>query len=713
MSKRWRVVLAAIVVLVAASVVSAVLLFDPNGQKGRIEQAVLRATGRQLQIAGPIRLRWSLTPGIEAADVSLANMPGGTRPEMATAARVQARLALLPLLTGHVELASATLVRPDILLETDAAGRGNWQFHRDAIPTPSASPTAPRPRETRPLDALRIEDGRLTWRDGINGRTSTVDIPRGRLDIGPDTAHAALTLRQDGADATLGAQLGTHPDGGWYPAKLAFATAGASLTLDGAFDPAARQVRGRGAAQAADLSQLSAWLQRPLPPLHDVRATGTLSGTAAPPTDVALHVGASDLGAAMPGAVLTALDVTWPANQPARLEATGTLSAAPWRIVSGAVPTAHGVALRGLSVTAALGDLAGDVAIMVAPRPSLRGTLVATRLDVDAIRALLASFPIAPPATASGPASSAPAPVEPARQVFSTRPLPWPLLRLADADLLLSAATIHAGGADYRNASAHLVLNGGVLQANPVTVQAPEGPVDLAASADASNPAPPVQFVLRSPGVGLDPLVRAFGLPGGSSGAAMLDVSVRAAGASPHDLAASLTGHLGVALVDGALSDAALAAAAGGVLHSAGVTLPPGGQSTVRCLALRLDAHDGQVTVTTLKLDTSRLLLDGSGSLDLGTETLALRLQPLVRIGGGGVAVPLLVDGPMLHPAMTVGAAAGSPGRFGVTIGGLTGPSDTCAPELTAARDGQAGPLPTAVASKAPKPADLLRSLLR
>ena len=65
------------------------------------------------------------------------------------------------------------------------------------------------------------------------------------------------------------------------------------------------------------------------------------------------------------------------------------------------------------------------------------------------------------------------------------------------------------------------------------------------------------------------------------------------------------------------------------------------------------------------------------------------------------------------RPAIGVGAQAGAPGRFGITIGGLAGPSDSCAPELAAARDGQPGPLPTAVARKPPKPADLLRSLLR
>ena len=72
--------------------------FDPNSQKDRIVEAVRRATGRDLILAGPIRLGWSLAPTLEAQDVSFANMPTGSRPAMATAARVEAQVKLWPLL---------------------------------------------------------------------------------------------------------------------------------------------------------------------------------------------------------------------------------------------------------------------------------------------------------------------------------------------------------------------------------------------------------------------------------------------------------------------------------------------------------------------------------------------------------------------------------------------------------------------------------------
>ena len=195
--------------------------------------------------------------------------------------------------------------------------------------------------------------------------------------------------------------------------------------------------------------------------------------------------------------------------------------------------------------------------------------------------------------------------------------------------------------------------------------------------------------------------------------AAEVDVALQAAGESPHALAASLGGHVGVALVDGELSNAALAASVGSLMKQAGAGLDPGGRSHVRCLAVRADATAGVVTLSALKLDTARLELGGSGTVNLADETMALKLRPLVRVGGAGVAAPLRADGPLRRPSVSLDPAA--TGRTSITIGGLAGPSDSCAPELAAARDGRAGRLPLEVAAsnKAPKPADLLRSFLR
>ena len=54
---------------VAAGVLFAVT-FDPNTQKTRIVEAVRRATGRDLVLAGPLRLSLGWTPVLEAEDAA-------------------------------------------------------------------------------------------------------------------------------------------------------------------------------------------------------------------------------------------------------------------------------------------------------------------------------------------------------------------------------------------------------------------------------------------------------------------------------------------------------------------------------------------------------------------------------------------------------------------------------------------------------------------
>ncbi len=691
--RRWLFALVALAVLAGSAGVAATVLLRSSALKTRIERAAYRATGRRLLIAGKVRPMWSLSPGIAVTGVSLANIPGGSRPDMVTAKRFEAHLALLPLLRGQVEITSATLVQPDIVLERDAAGHPNWLFYGPKPGSAIAAAEPHRPEKAARLDTLQLSQARVTLHDLLPGRTIVLDMPQLRLDLASDPVQLNVTAGLNGVSLTGQAEVGRTLAKSGYPAKVTLTGAGAAMTVGGSYDPATGTVSGQLDATAAELSHLAPLLPFTPPPMRQVRLAATL-----------------------PPASLSALATSGALAQPVRVEVAGTVLGGAWHAAASLLPSGASVALRGLEVTSPAGDLAGDVALTSAPKPALRGTLVSTRLDADALRTMLASRPAAmAPAPSPVPDSGGSPAAKPASppRLFSDTPLPWRLLRVADADLQVSIGALHAGGADYHNAAGHLGLNDGALAVSPFAIIAPEGPIALSASADARAEPPPVAIALQSGGFSIDALLQALGLPGGSSGAAELDLALHAAGDTPHALAASLTGHAGVALVNGAIANAALAAVLGDALKSAGLGLEPGGQSAVRCLALRLDARAGQVTVSALKLDTSRLSLEGGGTADLAAETLALQLRPVLRLGGTGVAAPLRLGGTLLHPAVGMESPDGAPGRSGFTIGGLSAPAEDCGPELTAARDGRAGPMPTTVASKSVKPADLLRSLLR
>lgn len=168
----------------------------PANLKPRLIAAVQRATGRTLTISGKVGIRLALVPTVTLDDVTLSNPPGFSRPEMAKVARVELGLDLLPLLGRRFEVDHVTLVRPDILLETDPAGGANWMFG-PAAPTPgspaaasaASGPGAPATAASSaaaPVTAMApaaaerlvgvwfrhtsVVDGRIGWIDGGSGR---------------------------------------------------------------------------------------------------------------------------------------------------------------------------------------------------------------------------------------------------------------------------------------------------------------------------------------------------------------------------------------------------------------------------------------------------------------------------------------------------------------------------------------------------------------
>src|SRR5690606_5752163 len=66
-----------------------------------------------------------------AENVRLQNAPWGSRPDMLTAKRVEVEIALLPLLARRVRIEGLEVIEPDLVLEVDRNGNGNWQFAAD------------------------------------------------------------------------------------------------------------------------------------------------------------------------------------------------------------------------------------------------------------------------------------------------------------------------------------------------------------------------------------------------------------------------------------------------------------------------------------------------------------------------------------------------------------------------------------------------------
>ncbi|MCL2428783.1 MAG: AsmA family protein, partial [Alphaproteobacteria bacterium] len=366
--------------------------FDANTYKPRIEAAVKRATGRDLTLKGPVGLKLSLRPTIEARDVAFANAPGGSRPAMATLERLEVQIGLLPLLQNRVEIERLVLVRPDILLETDREGRPNWILAREpAAPAPpaEAAPGGARTPATLAIQAVSVRDGILTYRDGRTGHSTTItledaaataDDVSGPVRIASRAAFAGNPFTLTGETGPLG-RLNDPASRTPWPVRLTLAGAGAKLAVDGTLtEPLAG--RGYQATLVADIPDLAAlnlfFTHAHLPPLRATSASATIAdtGTALPAMrDLALHIGASDLSAVLPGLSVAHATLTSSGlDQPVELAAAGKLGPTPLSIGGTLGPA--GLLLRGLSPSPYPVDLALSLADAKA---SVHGTIADPR----------------------------------------------------------------------------------------------------------------------------------------------------------------------------------------------------------------------------------------------------------------------------------------------------------------------------------------------
>ena len=174
--KKLKWILGGLVVIVIAFAVTAYALlasFDVEAYRDVIQAEVRKATGRELTLDGPVDLRVSLTPAVTAERVAFGNAEWGSRPQMATLERFEVEMELMPLLSGEVKVTRLVLVEPDILVEVDAEGRSNLDFGGTVEEGESAS--AP-PDLAINVNAVTIENGRLTYRDGASGEEMTVEL---------------------------------------------------------------------------------------------------------------------------------------------------------------------------------------------------------------------------------------------------------------------------------------------------------------------------------------------------------------------------------------------------------------------------------------------------------------------------------------------------------------------------------------------------------
>ncbi len=362
--RRYAFIALLILVLLPALPWLVVALFvDVDTVSAQVEAAAQRATARTLTL-GKVTMLRSLPPTIAAEDVTFANAPGGSRPDMLRIPYAEATLGILPLLFGRLEIHSLVFSRPDLVLETDPAGAGNWQFARppgDVLidrTRPSHRPRWARrhvaqARAVVTLDMLRIREGRIAWRDDA-GSWTTVEVRR--LDVAaPGMAErGVLTAQIVHADRTVNITLNTGrlarlrdvaPIAPW-PVRLELDTLGAHASIVGTMTRP-RELRGYALAvegAAENLGDLQGLLHARLPPVRKLvfQTRLTDSGGLVPIiSGISLRARESNLDAWVPGLSIAALDLAADSfDSPVHAEFDGTFDHRPLHLAAESGPPA-------------------------------------------------------------------------------------------------------------------------------------------------------------------------------------------------------------------------------------------------------------------------------------------------------------------------------------------------------------------------------------
>lgn len=238
MIKKILLGLVALVVVAVVGVVIVVNSIDFNQYRGEIAAQVQKATGRTLTIKGDLKASvFSLTPSIKVNNVTFANAPWGSKPEMATIGTFGADVQLIPLLSKDIRINRIVLENANILLETDKQGKGNWAFDApgsaNAKPAPGATPgTAPTPAQTSAaapmphVGEIVIKNFTLTYRDGVTGGKNTVELKNLTAKSSSSTSPIDLSLEGDynGQAVKIDGKVGSAADlvagDKPYPVKL-------------------------------------------------------------------------------------------------------------------------------------------------------------------------------------------------------------------------------------------------------------------------------------------------------------------------------------------------------------------------------------------------------------------------------------------------------------------------------------------------------------
>ncbi|MFY8275329.1 AsmA family protein [Pseudoalteromonas sp. SSDWG2] len=169
-----------VIVIVIIGLLIAIPFFIPvDAIFTKVSEEVEKTTGRTLTIGGDKDLAIFPSLRLELNDVSFSNMQGGSRAQMATMKQLDIHIPWSTVFSGEVKINKFVIREPDILLETNAQGKGNWQLFDSVAqeqPEQQSSGQISLPESFDiELGEVAIYGGQFTYVDGQSGAKQQIN----------------------------------------------------------------------------------------------------------------------------------------------------------------------------------------------------------------------------------------------------------------------------------------------------------------------------------------------------------------------------------------------------------------------------------------------------------------------------------------------------------------------------------------------------------
>ncbi|HEX8470026.1 MAG TPA: AsmA family protein, partial [Brevundimonas sp.] len=601
---RTEKIVGGVALLLLAAIVIFLLLFDWNWLSGPIGRWASAKYDREIALQGDLDVNlFSWTPSVIVRDLKFGGPQWAKEKDTADIAQIEASVRLRKLFAGQIEMPLLSLTRPDVTLIATKDGKNSWTL---GPPKPDDGKGMKLPV----IQQLIIADGHITLDEQKRGLTLDADINARET---ANDGDAGFIL--NGRGSVNKSPLTLRIEGGPF----------INIRRNKPYHFTAN-VAGAGSRLVADGS-----ITRPFD-LGQFQSTLSLQGQDL--NDLYLLTG-----------------ITLPNTPPYRLSGALTRDDSLWTF-------------NDFSGRVGASDLSGDLKVETSGRMRVDAQLASRKLDINDLSAILGAKTQTNAAGTETTTVSSGAP----GKLLPDATLQVERLRSMDGSLTYRANSVKANELDIRAVQLGAKLEKGILNLDPVAFNFNRGELNGTARINATRDTPYSAIDFRLSGYPLESIVPAKNGSTPISGRALGRARLEGSGSSIHRFAAGSKGSISLVVPQGQMRSAF--AELLGINASAGLLkLLRGDQSTsnIRCAVADFDVAGGVARARTFVLDTDVVLAKGTGSIDLGQETLNLRIDGdskkprLLRLW-----TPILVRGPLTKPRIGVDTASL------VTQGGLT-----------------------------------------